>query len=128
MSVRRPPMAETLPFTLLPPEEGKVGLLATPEPRFCNLTNTIYSGWIMTMLDSVMGAGRPDDTFARRNLSVTGLRGLQWLRFRRSHPLRRLHVREPPLLHATSRSRAQRPLRCRHLHRVTFTAAAVTTQ
>jgi hypothetical protein len=37
-SIRRPPMAETLPFTLLPPEEGKVGLLATPEPRFCNLT------------------------------------------------------------------------------------------
>lgn len=32
-SIRRPPMAETLPFTLLPPEEGKVGLLATPEPR-----------------------------------------------------------------------------------------------
>jgi hypothetical protein len=33
-SIRRSPMAETLPFTLLPPEEGKVGLLATPEPRF----------------------------------------------------------------------------------------------
>jgi hypothetical protein len=25
-SVSRPPMAETLPFTLLPPDEGKVGL------------------------------------------------------------------------------------------------------
>jgi hypothetical protein len=45
-SVRRPPMAETLPFTLLPPEEGLVGLLATPEPRFCNLTNTVHGGWI----------------------------------------------------------------------------------
>jgi hypothetical protein len=33
-SIRRPPMAETLPFTLLPPGEGKVGLLANPEPRF----------------------------------------------------------------------------------------------
>jgi uncharacterized protein (TIGR00369 family) len=53
-SVRRPPMADTLPFTLLPPEEGKVGLLATPEARFCNLTNTIHGGWIMTMLDTVM--------------------------------------------------------------------------
>ena len=53
-SIRRPPMAETLPFTLLPPEAGKVGLLATPEPRFCNLTNTIHGGWIMTMLDTVM--------------------------------------------------------------------------
>jgi uncharacterized protein (TIGR00369 family) len=53
-SIRRPPMAETLPFTLLPPEEGKVSLLATPEPRFCNLTNTIHGGWIMTMLDTVM--------------------------------------------------------------------------
>jgi hypothetical protein len=47
-------MAETLPFTLLPPEEGKVVLLATPEPRFCNLTNTVHGGWIMTMLDTVM--------------------------------------------------------------------------
>jgi uncharacterized protein (TIGR00369 family) len=53
-SIRRPPMADTLPFTLLPPEEGKVVLLATPEPRFCNLTNTIHGGWIMTMLDTVM--------------------------------------------------------------------------
>lgn len=53
-SIRRPPMAETLPFTLLPPEDGKVGLLATPEPRFCNLTNTAHGGWIMTMLDTAM--------------------------------------------------------------------------
>ncbi len=53
-SVRRPPMAETLPFTLLPPEEGKVVLLATPEPRFGNLANTVHGGWIMTMLDTVM--------------------------------------------------------------------------
>ena len=53
-SIRRPSMAETLPFTLLPPEEGKVGLLATPEPRFCNLTNTVHGGWIMTMLDTAM--------------------------------------------------------------------------
>ena len=53
-SIRRPRMAEMLPFTLLPPEEGKVGLLATPEPRFCNLTNTVHGGWIMTMLDTVM--------------------------------------------------------------------------
>jgi uncharacterized protein (TIGR00369 family) len=52
--MRRPPMAETLPFTLLPPEEGKVGLVAIPEPRFCNLTNTVHGGWIMTMLDTVM--------------------------------------------------------------------------
>jgi uncharacterized protein (TIGR00369 family) len=53
-SIRRPPMAETLPFTLLPSEEGKVRLLATPEPRFCNLTNTVHGGWIMTMLDTAM--------------------------------------------------------------------------
>ena len=44
-SIRRPSMAETFPFTLLPPEEGKVGLLATPEPRFCNLTDTVHGGW-----------------------------------------------------------------------------------
>ena len=53
-SVRRPPMAEALPFTLPPPEEGKVGLRAIPEPRFLNLTNTVHGGWIMTMLDTVM--------------------------------------------------------------------------
>jgi uncharacterized protein (TIGR00369 family) len=52
--IRRPPMAETLPFILLLPEEGKVELLGTPEARFCNLTNTIHGGWIMTMLDTVM--------------------------------------------------------------------------
>jgi len=52
-SIRRPSMAETLPFTLLPPEEGKVRLLATPEARFCNLTNTVHGGW-MTMLDTAM--------------------------------------------------------------------------
>jgi len=53
-TVRRPSMAETLPFTLLPPEEGKVELRATPEPHFCNLTNTVHGGWIMTMLDTAM--------------------------------------------------------------------------
>jgi len=47
-------MAETLPFTLLPPENGKVALLATPEARFLNLTNTVHGGWIMTMLDTAM--------------------------------------------------------------------------
>ncbi|MFA6264892.1 MAG: PaaI family thioesterase [Pseudolabrys sp.] len=53
-SIRRPPMAETLPFTLLPPEQGKVRLLATPEAHFYNLTNTVHGGWIMTMLDTAM--------------------------------------------------------------------------
>lgn len=53
-TIRRPSMAETLPFTLLPPEEGKVRLAATPEARFYNLTNTIHGGWIMTMLDTAM--------------------------------------------------------------------------
>ena len=43
-SIRRPPMAEALPFTLLAPEEGMVGPLATPEPRFYNLTNTVHGG------------------------------------------------------------------------------------
>jgi hypothetical protein len=44
-SIRRPSMAETLPFTLLSPEEGKVRLLAIPEGRFCNLTNTVHGGF-----------------------------------------------------------------------------------
>lgn len=53
-SIPRPPMAETLPFTLLPPAEGCVNLLATPEARFLNLTRTVHGGWIMTMLDTAM--------------------------------------------------------------------------
>jgi uncharacterized protein (TIGR00369 family) len=53
-SIRPPSMAVTLPFTLLPPEEGRVELRAVPEPRFCNLTNTVHGGWIMTMLDTAM--------------------------------------------------------------------------
>lgn len=53
-SVRRPSMAISLPFTLLPPKEGEVRLLATPETRFLNLTSTIHGGWIMTMLDTAM--------------------------------------------------------------------------
>ena len=40
--IRRPRMAETFPFTLLPAEEGKVRLLAAPELRFCNLTDTVH--------------------------------------------------------------------------------------
>jgi uncharacterized protein (TIGR00369 family) len=53
-SIRPPSMAETLPFTLLPPEVGKVELRTVPEPHFRNLTNTIHGGWIMTMLDTAM--------------------------------------------------------------------------
>lgn len=50
----RPPMAETLPFTLFPPEEGKVELRAAPEQRFLNTLKTVHGGWIMTMLDTAM--------------------------------------------------------------------------
>ena len=39
-SIRPPSMTEILPFTRLPPEEGRVELQATPETCFCNLTNT----------------------------------------------------------------------------------------
>lgn len=50
----RPPMADLLPFTLLPPDEGRVELLARPEARFLNMMNTVHGGWIMTMLDTSM--------------------------------------------------------------------------
>jgi uncharacterized protein (TIGR00369 family) len=53
-SIARPPMAETLPFTLLPPEAGVVRLVATPEARFYNLTMTVHGGWTLTMLDTAM--------------------------------------------------------------------------
>jgi acyl-coenzyme A thioesterase PaaI-like protein len=69
-SIRRP-MVETLPFTLLPPEEGKVRLLVTAEPRFCDLTNTVHGGWIMTMLDTAMALAAqttlsPGETYPSR--------------------------------------------------------------
>ena len=47
-------MAAGLPFTLLPPDEGHVELLARPEARFLNMMNTVHGGWIMTMLDTSM--------------------------------------------------------------------------
>lgn len=50
----RPPMAQTIPFTLLPPSPGQVSLLALPEPRFMNLTQTMHGGWSMTLLDTAM--------------------------------------------------------------------------
>ena len=51
----RPSMAETLPFTLLPPSVGRVELRAAPETRFLNPMGTLHGGWAMTMLDSAMG-------------------------------------------------------------------------
>lgn len=53
-SLPRPPMADLLPFTLLPPDEGQVELRARPEARFLNMMNTVHGGWIMTMLDTSM--------------------------------------------------------------------------
>jgi uncharacterized protein (TIGR00369 family) len=50
-----PPMAETLPFTLLPPSAGRVELCAVPETRFLNPMGIIHGGWAMTLLDSAMG-------------------------------------------------------------------------
>jgi uncharacterized protein (TIGR00369 family) len=52
-------MAKTLPFTLLPPEQGKVRLLATQEASFCNLTDTFHGGWTTMMLDTAMSLAAP---------------------------------------------------------------------
>jgi hypothetical protein len=62
-SIRRPSMAETLPFTLLPPEEGKVGLLATPEPPSTGRLDHDDARYRH-------GACRTDYPLARRNLSA----------------------------------------------------------
>jgi uncharacterized protein (TIGR00369 family) len=53
-SLRPPPMANLLPFTLLPPRHGRIELTATPDERIMNLTKTVHAGWIMTMLDTAM--------------------------------------------------------------------------
>ncbi|WP_236761964.1 PaaI family thioesterase [Agrobacterium tumefaciens] len=50
----RPPMADLLPFTLMPPEAGTVELRAFPEKRFLNTLGTVHGGWSMTMLDTAM--------------------------------------------------------------------------
>lgn len=50
----RPPMADLLPFTLMPPEAGAVELRAVPEKRFLNTLGTVHGGWSMTMLDTAM--------------------------------------------------------------------------
>ncbi len=50
----RPPMAELLPFTLLPPQAGTARLKAFPENRFLNTLRTVHGGWSMTMLDTAM--------------------------------------------------------------------------
>jgi len=49
-----PPMAQILPFTLLPPDMGRVELIALPEARFLNPAQTLHGGWIMTLLDTAM--------------------------------------------------------------------------
>lgn len=53
-SIPGPPMADSLPFRLIHAGEGEAGLLATPEARFFNLTQTVHGGWAMTMLDTAM--------------------------------------------------------------------------
>ncbi|WP_296430607.1 PaaI family thioesterase [Roseovarius sp. BRH_c41] len=53
-SIRPPAMADVMPFTLLPPQEGEVTLRARPEARFSNPMKTMHGGWIMTMLDTAM--------------------------------------------------------------------------
>lgn len=53
-TVQRPPMADLLPFELLPPTPGRVTLIAGPTAEFHNLVGTVHGGWIMTMLDTAM--------------------------------------------------------------------------
>ena len=50
-----PPMAETLPFRVLPASAGRVELCAVPAARFLNPMGIVHGGWAMTMLDSAMG-------------------------------------------------------------------------
>ncbi|MBA4204955.1 PaaI family thioesterase [Pannonibacter phragmitetus] len=66
----RPPMAELLPFVLLPPREGTVELRASPEPRFLNTLGTVHGGWSMTMLDTCMALAA-HTTLAPGELSPT---------------------------------------------------------
>ncbi len=50
-----PPMNDVIPFELLRPVAGEVQLRAIPEARFHNPMGIVHGGWLMTLLDSVMG-------------------------------------------------------------------------
>lgn len=53
--VSPPPMNDVIPFDLLAPTQGEVTLRAIPEARFHNPMGIVHGGWLMTLLDSVMG-------------------------------------------------------------------------
>jgi uncharacterized protein (TIGR00369 family) len=78
----RPPMAETLPFTLHPPSAGRVELCAVPETRFLNPMGIVHGGWAMTMLDSAMGLSAlttlsPGEICPSHETSVTFVRPIR---------------------------------------------------
>lgn len=49
-----PPFAETLEYTLLEVEEGRVVFGGQPKLAFCNPLGTIHGGYLATLLDSAM--------------------------------------------------------------------------
>jgi hypothetical protein len=66
----RPPMAETLPFTVLPPSAGRVELRAVPETHFLNPMGIVHGGWAMTNARLGNGVVGANDARSRRNLPV----------------------------------------------------------
>ncbi len=50
-----PPMNDVIPFDLLEPVPGEVKLRALPEARGHDPMDIVHGGWLMTLLDSVMG-------------------------------------------------------------------------
>lgn len=51
----RPPIAETLSFTLIEAEAGRVVFEGAPDARFFNPLGSIHGGWSATLLDSCVG-------------------------------------------------------------------------
>lgn len=50
-----PPIAGTAPMDFVAVEEGRITLIARPEPRFFNPIGSIHGGYAATVLDTALG-------------------------------------------------------------------------
>lgn len=49
-----PPIGQTMNFTLVEVEPGRVVFAGTPDGRYLNPIGTVHGGWVATLLDSCM--------------------------------------------------------------------------
>lgn len=71
----RPPIAETLNFTMAEVEEGRAVFIGTPDERTYNPLGTVHGGYAATLLDSACGMAThsklaPGQTYTTLELKV----------------------------------------------------------